>query len=274
VSGTTATVSIHQRYSWQRSAFAPICTNAQIAAQTLVGSGTGNLTCTVGVCSPFTTISADVYCTDFSVGTDFSSGARYDVQALRVNQTYIIGLISTVWSALAIGGNGLLSVVGKIDLTLRLDGLLNSSPVTSTLPVLYRPINVQHVHTVRMSDADITDTLRCRWATVTGNTNGYDECGSICAPSLPPGHTLFPNNCSPIFMLTATLYYAVALQIEDFYTSSASTPMSSVPIQFLFYGIAAPLGCYSSPRIIGARPNSGSKSPSYSLFIILSLLLC
>ncbi|CAF4022373.1 unnamed protein product, partial [Rotaria magnacalcarata] len=43
---------------------------------------------------------------------------------------------------------------------------------------------------------------------------------------------------------------AVALQIENFYTSVSPTPMSSVPIQFLFYGYTAPSGCSTPPSII------------------------
>ena len=206
VSGASATVWIHQRYSWRRSAFAPVCSSVEVAAQILIGSGTGNLPCLVGLCSPFTTINTDVYCTDFSIGTDFSSGERYDTHTLLVSRTYIVGFVSSAWFALAIGGNGALNVVGKIDLTVRPDGRLNSSPVTSTLPILYRPINVQQTHIVRMFDADTTDTLRCRWATVSGNMNGYDECGSICAPSLPAGYTLISDNCTLVFTLTATLY--------------------------------------------------------------------
>jgi hypothetical protein len=109
-----------------------------------------------------------------------------------------------------------------------------------------------------MADADSTDTLRCRWGTASGNTNNYDECGSVCAPSIPAGYTLFGNNCTLVYMLAVADYYAIALQIEDFYTSSSTTPMSSVPIQFLFYGRPAPATCSSAPLIIGVRPNLGT----------------
>ena len=131
--------------------------------------------------------------------------------------------------------------------------------MTSTLPIIYKEVNVQHVHIVQMADADSTDTLKCRWSTdpyYTANSNNYDECGSVCAPSLPTGYVLMSNNCTLKFTLTTANYYAVALQIEDFYTSSATTPMSSVPIQFLFYGRPNPGGsCSSPPSIIGVRPN-------------------
>jgi hypothetical protein len=130
--------------------------------------------------------------------------------------------------------------------------------VTSTLPVIYQTINVQHVHVIQMSDADATDTLRCRWATT--NTSawiGYNECGSICSPTLPT-FALYPNNCTLVFTLNVTGgYYAVAIQIEDFFNSTTTVAMSSVPIQFLFYGITPPAGCSTAPSIIGVRPNLG-----------------
>jgi hypothetical protein len=33
--------------------------------------------------------------------------------------------------------------------------------------------------------------------------------------------------------------------------------MSSVPIQFLFFGVVPPTGCSTAPSIIGVRPNLG-----------------
>lgn len=72
---------------------------------------------------------------------------------------------------------------------------------------------------------------------------------------------LIGSNCTLVFTLASSQvgqYFAVALQIEDFYASSSTTPMSSVPIQFLFYAVAAPGSCSVRPTIIGVRPNRGS----------------
>jgi hypothetical protein len=107
-----------------------------------------------------------------------------------------------------------------------------------------------------MADADSTDTLRCRWSNSTGNNNNWDECDSVCAPSLP-SYTLIPDNCTLVYTITTLNYYAVAIQIEDYYTSTSPTPMSSVPIQFLFLGVNPPGGCSTAPSIIGVRPNLG-----------------
>lgn len=228
----------------------------------MVGSGTGTLDCyTGGSCGSFTSVSADVKCTDFSNDTvlDYSSGERFDTFTLPLTRTYIIGFYGGAWMGLAIGGGGDWQVTGKIQLSTRPDGVLNTSPVTTTLPVIYKIYNIWHVHIVQMSDADSTDILRCRWSTdnIPTNWNTYDECASVCSPSLPTGYQLIGDNCTIVFKLTTTNYYSVALQIEDFYSSSSTTPMSSVPIQFLFLGRTAPSVCSTAPTITGVRPNLG-----------------
>jgi hypothetical protein len=231
-----------------------------ISSQGLIGSGTGTLACYAGgSCTNFSSVTTDVYCTDFSVAVDYSSGERYTTYTLLLGRKFIIAFTSShPWLTLAIKGGGISTVTNEIDLTIRPDGLINTPPVTATLPIIYRTVNVQHVYVIRMSDEDSTDTLRCRWSTTNTSVGiGYDECGSICSPTLPT-FALYPNNCTLVFNITAALsYYAVALQIEDFYNSTTTTPMSSVPIQFLFYGITPPGGCSVAPSIIGARPNLG-----------------
>ncbi len=260
-SGSTAQILIHQRYSWRRSYWSSNeCDDAMIASRGIIGTSTGTLQCfTGGSCGSFTTVSTDVNCTDFSpLPMDYSSGERYDTLTLPLNGTFVVGFYNGNWLGLAIGGGGYWQVTGQIQLTVRPDGVINTSPVTTSLPVFYRTIDVQHVHVIQMSDADPTDTLRCRWATnnIVPNFNNYDECASVCAPSLP-NVTLFFNNCTLVYTITALDYYAVAIQIEDYYTSTSPTPMSSVPIQFLFYGTTAPGGCSTAPTIIGVRPNLG-----------------
>ena len=250
---------ITQRYGWRRSAFTPICTATTISAGVLIGSGTGTLACYAGSnCGTFYNITTDVYCTDFSATVDYSTGERYTTHTLPLGGKFVLGFINSAWLALALKGNGTWQVIGNIELTPRPNGVLNTSPTTSTLPVFYRAINVQQIHVIPMIDADSTDTLRCRWSTDNSpaNANTYDECGSICSPTLPT-FILYPDTCTLVYYITAPNYYAVALQIEDFYNSSSTTPMSSIPIQFLFFGVNVPTGCSTPPSIIGARPNGG-----------------
>ncbi|CAF4998328.1 unnamed protein product, partial [Rotaria magnacalcarata] len=79
----------------------------------------------------------------------------------------------------------------------------------------------------------------------------------VCSGIL--GAVLYTNNCTIVFTLTVNAYYAaVTVQIEDYYSSSSTTPMSSVPLEFLFYGYITPVDCSAQPSIIGVRPNRGT----------------
>lgn len=112
-----------------------------------------------------------------------------------------------------------------------------------------------------MSDNDGTDILRCRWANANSGTNfnRRDECEDACM-GLNGISTLYPDNCTIVFTLPTTRvnwYYVIALQIEDYYDASSTTPMSSVPIQFLLYAYSPSGSCTTRPEIIGDRPNRG-----------------
>ncbi|CAF4179718.1 unnamed protein product [Rotaria sp. Silwood2] len=107
-SGATASILIHQRFSWRRDYWgtSSVCTNQTIAQQWLVGSGTGSLTCVAGGnCASLSSINADVKCTDYSALANCASGERYDNRTLAINRTYIVTFTSSAWMLLAIGGN-------------------------------------------------------------------------------------------------------------------------------------------------------------------------
>jgi hypothetical protein len=234
-----------------------MCTDPIILAQGLIGDNT-NVPCYTGTCTGWTVLNTRTACTDFSVNLDVSSGEKADLRTVNIGNSFSIGFVSGAWFAtLVVGSSSNYNVVTRINTVVRPDGLLNSSPVATTLPIIYKAVGVTHVHVVQMSDFDGTDTLRCRWSTsATTNVNNFNECGGVC--SGVPGAVLFQNNCTLRFSLvTATWYAAVALQIEDYYNTAATTPMSSVGLQFLFYGYTNPTGCSAQPVIIGVRPNRG-----------------
>ena len=54
-------------------------------------------------------------------------------------------------------------------------------------------------------------------------------------------------------------FYAVAIQVEDFISSSSTTPMSSVPVQFLVevQNIDIPPGVID-PTFVGTTPEDGA----------------
>lgn len=257
-SGTTVQIQVRQRYSWRRSFGATcFCSDATIIAQGLIGDA-NTAACRSGTCPAWTVPSTRTSCTDFSVNIDVSSGEILDLRTINRNVAFSFGFVSGAWlSTLVVGANGNWNLITRINTFLRPDGLLNSSPIATTLPIIYKAISVTHVHVVPLSDFDGTDVLKCRWSTsATTNFNTFNECANIC--NGVPGALLFENNCTLRFTLTlAARYAAVALQIEDYYDTAATAPMSSVSVQFLFYGYTAPGVCSTPPTIIGVRPNRG-----------------
>ncbi|CAF1251765.1 unnamed protein product [Adineta steineri] len=265
-SGSTAQILVHQRYFWNRewgSFSVPYCTEANVAAQTPIPVG-AYMTCLANCSSsnyPSGGLSANMITTDCDSNPIIQSwaGEHYDTLTLPLTTSITIGYPSSAWFAsLYIGANDPWSIVSRMNLALRPDGLINSSPVTTTLPVVFYSTLTPIVHIVQMADNDGTDILICRWSNSasTTNYNRYDECGGICM-GLPPSTVLIGSSCTLSFTLpTANLYYACALQIEDFYNTSSTTPMSSVPIQFLFYAYnPSASACAQRPSITSARPN-------------------
>jgi hypothetical protein len=273
-SGTTARILIHQRYFWNRewgSFSTPYCTEADVAAGTPIPVS-AYMTCLQNCTSstyPAVGLSTVMTSTDCDANTliESWSGESYTTLTLPLTTSITIGYPSSAWFGnLYIGGGGTWSIVNRLNLGLRPDGYINTSPVTTTLPVIFVPVNTLTVHIVQMADNDGTDILQCRWSNSasTTNYNREDECGGVCS-GLPASTLLFSANCTLSFTLpTASLYYACALQIEDYFNSSYTTPMSSVPIQFLFYAYTPSGSCSTPPVIIGDRPNRGM-SVNFSL---------
>ncbi|CAF1380296.1 unnamed protein product [Adineta steineri] len=254
-SGSTVAVQVRERWSWNRITYP--CNTATIAAYGNVGvAGTYNVTCVDGNCGSWTNMDAVVNCTDYSAALVVSSGEHYETQTFPLNISFSVSFSYNQWFATLVRGpNSPWSVVCRISTAVRPDGYINSGPVAVSLPIIYKQINIQQVHVVQMSDNDGTDTLRCRWGTTSGNINNVNECNNVC--NGVPNATLIADNCTIVFTLTmAGWYAAAALQIEDFFSTTSTTPMSSVPIQFLFYGYAAPTAsCTIRPNITGILPN-------------------
>ncbi|CAF1102277.1 unnamed protein product [Adineta steineri] len=266
VTGTTVQVLIHQRYFWNRqwaSFVSHNCTEADVGLESPIPVSSALLclkNCTSST-YPSGGISTVMTTTDCDLNPIIESwaGERYTTLTLPYTTSITIGFNSSAWfSSLLKGGGQPWSIANRLNLAPRPDNLTNSSPVTNTLPVVFYPVNTSIVHVVQMADNDATDILLCRWSdpNSTYNFNQVDECEGICH-GLPSGTQLIPSNCTLSFILpTANLYYACALQIEDYFNAVATTPMSSVPIQFLFYGYkASASACAHRPNITGLRPN-------------------
>ncbi|CAF0791008.1 unnamed protein product [Adineta ricciae] len=266
-SGSSAQILIHQRYFWNRiwgSFSPPYCTEANVAAQTPIPVYE-DMICLKNCTSstyPSGGLSTAMTTTDCQTNVIIQSwaGERYDTLNLPLTTSITIGYQSSAWmTGLYIrAASGAWSIVNRLNLGLRPDGYINTSPVTNTLPVVFYQRGVAVAHVVQMADNDATDILQCRWSDSNSGTNynRIDECGCICS-GLPAGTVLTASNCTLSFTLpTANIYYACALQIEDYYNTAATSPMSSVPIQFLFYVyVTSGSACAQRPQIIGARPN-------------------
>ncbi|CAF0745459.1 unnamed protein product [Adineta ricciae] len=265
-SGSNADILIHQRYFFDRMATAfssnpPRCTEADVTSlRTIPVSST--MACMANCSSStYSGLSIAVNTTDCNTIPIISSwgGERYDQVSLPLTTSITIGFTGSAWlTALYIDTTGSWSVVNRLNLGLRPDGFINTSPVTTTLPVILYPISQRITHVIQMADNDNSDILQCRWSNSNSGTNynRVDECAGVCS-GLPPGTILTGSNCTLSFTLpTANIYYACSIQIEDYYNTAATSPMSSIPIVFLFYGyIASGSACSQRPTIIGDRPN-------------------
>ncbi|CAF1573770.1 unnamed protein product, partial [Adineta steineri] len=270
VQGNFTTILLHQRYFWWRnySGFPrPLCTEANVVAQTLITVSGAVLKCMKNCASSnFSSggIPANMKTSDCDPNPLIESwgGELYTNLTLPLTTDITIGYNASQWlSALWKGNSTSWSIVNRLNLAPRPDGYINSSPVSTTLPVVMYPRNVPIVHAVQMSDNDNGDKLLCRWSNSnqTYNYDQVDECEGVCH-GLPPPYGLVAPNCTLTFTLPyANIYYACALQIEDYYPTTFGSnvpPMSSVPVQFLFYAYNIAAGaCANAPSIIGVRPN-------------------
>ncbi|UJR07107.1 hypothetical protein I4U23_011395 [Adineta vaga] len=239
-SGSTFTLIVRERWSWRRSfSVSYFCNDGSIAAQNpMIGQPATYMLCTSGNCTHWSNMSLLTYCTDYSIALDTSSGEYSQAFTVPINIAFSIYYSSSAWmNQLIVGGSTPWYVVSRINTALRPDGFINTSPIGMIVPIVYKAVNVQYIYTIPIFDYDTTDIIKCRWATsnTTVNINNYDECGGIC--NGVPGAVLIPYN------------------LEDYYNSTSVTPMSSVPIQFLFYGYNLAAGCTTPPAIFGGRAN-------------------
>ena len=209
-SGGNVDIQIRQRYSWRRGA--AYCDDTTIANKGLIGDNSV-VRCVTGTCSSWTTIRTRTHCTDYSSSLVVSSGEKYETKTITLGISFSISYLSAAWfGTLVVGSNSWWSITNRIDTVTRPDGYINSSPIATTLPVIYRAINQQHVHVVDVTDFDGTDVLKCRWSTSSNNFNSYNECQGVC--SGVPNAVLYGDNCTLVFTLTRANYYAaVAIQI-------------------------------------------------------------
>ncbi|XP_062507621.1 integrin beta-like protein C [Corticium candelabrum] len=217
----TNKVDFQFKLAWRRSAGSFYCDDSTISSNKLIGGGNWN--CASG-CSG-TVSSASYYCTSYSVSEDWSQGERTFSYTFSGSGPFTVRFSSCCWIRLLSGGSSW-SVQTEIDLRRRSDnGKINSSPISATSAIIRLQNGCSYNIPIHTDDPD-GDTVKCRWA------SGSSECGGVC--NAVSGATLTSNPCTIHYTPNSNGWLAVALTLEDFASSSSSTPLSKVPLQFLF----------------------------------------
>ena len=143
----------------------------------------------------------DIMSSQRSVGINLTAGAYFriayaDDRWIALNYPIISGL---PWS-----------LVCLIDLRLRSNGFINTSPVASVVSPQYAIVNRTTQITIPVSDVNTGDDVRCRWAT---NNQTFDECAGICYPGSVPNGTIF-SGCTIHFIGdVVNTWHGIAIQV-------------------------------------------------------------
>ena len=223
---TTVTLEFKAYWSWNRQTY--FCDLNTINSQSLIGPPSP-ISCKLGCSVSGESIgNTQFYCTAYSASESWTYGERTFTYTIKKVASYIASFASCCWISLYNGAAPSWEISININALTRADtGKVNSSPVTTIFPVFRVRLGMSSTITIPVSDAD-NDVVRCRWS---DSTKG--ECGGICG--IPPGATLDQNKCE-IFFNAATStpgWYALSLSIEDFASSSSTTALSTVVIQFM-----------------------------------------
>ncbi|CAF1504887.1 unnamed protein product, partial [Didymodactylos carnosus] len=202
------------------------------------------LNCTSGCTTVvgYSSIPLANYCTDFSVPLDLTVGRQTDTVNVSLSSDFTVAFQSSAWQPLAVGSGLHWSISCTIDNLQRPDGKINTSPISTMSSPLNIPAGITQYITIPTADSD-NDDVRCRFA------NGTVECADVCYPNSVPNGTLLLSNCTLIITGTVVnAVYAIAIQVEDFWNTSSTTPFSSIPTQFLVK-VYSPPACTMRPLI-------------------------
>ncbi len=219
-------IEVLQRHAWNYAWYP--CTNPQIIAGNYM-IGSGNLVC-VAPCPPniSTLSSVAVPCTGFNQIEQYVSGEqRFNI---KVSPNYIFRAVfnSSAWFTLVTGG-GAWSVATQINTYKRSNGRYNQAPIVTMLPIIRLRRNLTYQIKINVADNDF-DRYTCIWS------NSTQECGGVCRSllALPASTYLNETSCVLRFTPATVGFYAMALTVLDFENSTSTTPLSRVPIQFIF----------------------------------------
>lgn len=156
--GSTIQIQMHQRYFWNRqwAGYSTRCTETEVINKASIPVN-NYVYCYVNCSSstfPGGGVSTVMTSTDCDVNPLIKSwsGERYDILTLPKTTSITVGYWSNAWF-----GPNLYPAAGydwtlanRMNLSPRPDGLINSSPVTNTLPVLFKPVGQPLVHVIQV----------------------------------------------------------------------------------------------------------------------------
>ena len=240
---TSVLVELLQRHVWHY--YFAMCNTTQIAAGNY-NVGSGNLIC-AAPCPLNVTVLASVTgpCVDINIPENYTiSEGRRQVR-LPANQSTVGVFEGSSWFSLVQGG-GNWSVAVQINTFKRSDGRYNHAPIITMLPVIRLKRNLTYNIHINVADNDF-DPYQCLWSTT------LLECSGICM-QVPASTVLNSTTCMLKFRPTSIGYYAIALTVVDYETTTSTIQLSRVPVQFLFKVWDSNNSCQLPPLYLGEVP--------------------
>lgn len=215
---SSITITIIQSYSWSYPL--TVCSNNVPITSAGRASQNTNLTC-VADCSTdggYSIAPVDILtdCTSSSSALSVMTSQKSKNVTLPLGTHFSLAFSGTAWIGLGKPPITLQnwSVVATIDLRMRSDGFINTSPIANVFSPQYAVVNKTIQIQILTSDVNTGDDIRCRWS-MKSTSPVIDECTDVCYPSsMPNGTTL--SNCVLTFQgPIAGIWYAATIQVRN-----------------------------------------------------------
>ncbi|XP_038062575.1 uncharacterized protein LOC119733066 [Patiria miniata] len=245
-------VDVEWRFWYHHTSPNNVCDNSYIAG-TLIDTGE-YLECEQ--CSQSRIARIEYQCTDHSLAEEWQTGVGHTRFTIEPGlTTFDIRYSGCCWLPLGNAGK-VYSAQAHVDLTPH-DGVINSSPVTSWVPVVRIQQGCKDTLRIPVVDPD-GDVVKCRWPSSSA------EGGSVTPMK---NAILDQSNCVlSINAIDDSGWYAIALIIEDFTTQASPTAKSKVPLQFLVnIYVGDTLTCAPLPRLDDRFSPTPTHSQCYNL---------
>lgn len=150
-------VQIHQRYFWDRlwGSFSAPYTEANVVNKTSIPV-TDTVVCAVNCSSSpdfpsISTVMTSTVCNPNPIVRSWS-GERYTTVTLPLTTSVTFYYYGNAWfiTNLYLASGLYWTLANRINLALRRDGYVNTSSVTNTLPVLFKPVGQQLIHVIQV----------------------------------------------------------------------------------------------------------------------------